>query len=388
MVFFCDPEKIFYILCRKYGLSVTDFYGGSDMSEKLFLGGVTPHGFSTHLGEYAENKDYYTYILKGGAGTGKSSLMKKLADYFEDTENVTRYYCSSDPDSLDAVVLHSSKAVIIDGTAPHVFDPRFPGVSQKIVDLGVYWNDAMLRANKEKIIAVTQLNKSMLSAAANYSCALGKICADTRDCAEQFTDTCKLEAFAQRFCKKLFGKKRGRGGNTSIRQLSVMTRYGYMTLSETLEDYLDIYLLDDSCFFASDMFIELVAAQAARHGYDVGISPCLLFDGRVCEHLLIHELGVAIISSNQLTRLENRNASRINMSRFYDRQKMQLHKKRLRTNSALISELSAVSSDMLDGAKRVHDDIESFYIGAMDFAALDRVCANITADIISNSKQG
>lgn len=357
------------------------------MSEKFFLGGVTPNGFSTHLNEYTDNKKFFVYILKGGAGTGKSSLMKKIADDFERTENVTRYYCSSDPDSLDAIVLHSSKAVIIDGTAPHVFDPQFPGACQKIVDLGRYWNDAMLRANKDKIIEVTELNKSLLSAAANYSTALGKICTDTCSCAREFTNEPKLEAFAQRFCKKLFTKKHGSRGSKSIRQLSVMTRYGYMTLTETLEDYLDLYLLDDSCFFASDKFIDLVADQAIKHGFDIAVSPCLLSEHHFSEHLLIKELGIAVLSSNQLTKLENKNASKINMSRFYDRQQMQPYKKRLKTNAALISQLSAVSSEMLNSAKLVHDEIESYYIGSMDHSALDRVCANIKADIISNKNR-
>ena len=132
------------------------------MSDKFFLGGVTPNGFSTDLGKYVNSKDYFTYILKGGAGTGKSTLMKRIAERFANTEDVTRYFCSSDPDSLDAVVLHSSKAVIIDGTAPHVFDPKYPGVCQKIVDLGFYWDKNMLAKNSDRIIKASDSNKQLV----------------------------------------------------------------------------------------------------------------------------------------------------------------------------------------------------------------------------------
>ena len=48
------------------------------MAEKFFLGGVTPSGFSTQLTELVCSRQYFTYILKGGAGTGKSSLMNRI----------------------------------------------------------------------------------------------------------------------------------------------------------------------------------------------------------------------------------------------------------------------------------------------------------------------
>ena len=355
------------------------------MAEKFFLGAMTPNGFSTHISDYVNGKTHYTYILKGGAGTGKSTLMKKIADRFEPAENVTRFYCSSDPDSLDAVVLHSSKAVIVDGTAPHVFDPVFPGVQQKIVNLGYYWNDAMLAADGGQIIRASEHNKSLMASAAAYSAALGKVCADTYACAEEFADKEKLSAFARRFCKKLFGKSRGSRGERSIRQLSAQTRYGYMTFTETLENYLDVYVLSDSCFFAADMFISLAAKQAQALGFDVRLSPCLLLGEQVWEHLLIDELGIAFVSADPLTKLVRRNAQVINMQRFYDKDAMHRYKKRLKTNAALIRELSQTAGDAMNDAKAVHDELESCYIKAMDFDGLDRVCRTIAEEITGRS---
>ena len=58
------------------------------MSEKYFLGAMTQNGFSTEFGKIMADKEYFTFILKGGAGTGKSSLMKKIAAEFEPTEDV------------------------------------------------------------------------------------------------------------------------------------------------------------------------------------------------------------------------------------------------------------------------------------------------------------
>ena len=61
------------------------------MSEKYFLGAMTQNGFSTEFGKIMADKEYFTFILKGGAGTGKSSLMKKIAAEFEPTEDAVSY---------------------------------------------------------------------------------------------------------------------------------------------------------------------------------------------------------------------------------------------------------------------------------------------------------
>ena len=62
---------------------------------------------------------------------------------------------------------------------------------------------------------------------------------------------------------------------------------------------------------------------------------------------------------------------------------MQPHKKRLKTDSTLAAALINSSREMLDSAKLVHDEIESYYIKAMDFDALDRVCEDIAAQILA-----
>ena len=58
------------------------------MSETYFLGSSTAQGFRTTFDNVIKDEGIFTYILKGGAGTGKSSLMKKAANEFENYEHV------------------------------------------------------------------------------------------------------------------------------------------------------------------------------------------------------------------------------------------------------------------------------------------------------------
>ena len=100
---------------------------------------------------------YNKYIIKGGPGCGKSTLMKKIATAAEANGlAVTRYYCSSDTDSLDAVVIDSLKIVILDGTPPHAIEPACPGAVDSIVNLTAFWNHQQLKQSAKEIKALSE----------------------------------------------------------------------------------------------------------------------------------------------------------------------------------------------------------------------------------------
>ena len=93
------------------------------------------------------------YILKGGPGMGKSTMMKKIGNHFADRgEPVEQIHCSSDPDSLDGVVLRNRKAAVVDGTAPHVVEPSAPGAVEEYVNLGVAWDERKLKRFRGEIL--------------------------------------------------------------------------------------------------------------------------------------------------------------------------------------------------------------------------------------------
>lgn len=95
------------------------------MNLSYFLGANSYEGFySLYDGfVYSEAVDRL-YIIKGGAGCGKSSFMKKIAAAAESTGlSVERVICSGDPDSLDGIFIPTLKLAYVDGTAPHAAVP-------------------------------------------------------------------------------------------------------------------------------------------------------------------------------------------------------------------------------------------------------------------------
>lgn len=106
------------------------------------------------------NPDRYEkiYILKGGPGTGKSTLMKKcLYDFNDVCDSREAIFCSSDTASLDGIILEKGdkRVAVIDGTAPHMTDPKYPGETEVIINLLDDFNSVLLKNNSDKIKNLT-----------------------------------------------------------------------------------------------------------------------------------------------------------------------------------------------------------------------------------------
>ena len=93
-------------------------------------------------------------ILKGGPGVGKSTFMRRIGAAFAERGHAVEYLiCSSDPHSLDGVVARKAGFAIIDGTAPHIVDPRLPGAADSLVNLGAFLDETTLSKRKDTIMA-------------------------------------------------------------------------------------------------------------------------------------------------------------------------------------------------------------------------------------------
>lgn len=335
---------------------------------KFFLGGVSHKGFQTHFYDEIKKPCNFTYILKGGAGTGKSTLMKAVAKHFSEKDDITLYFCASDPNSLDAVLLKKAEIIIVDGTSPHVFDPVYPGVCQKIINLGEYWDDEVLTKSMTEIIKATDENQRWHKRCRNFVGALSSLYADTAAIGQDALNSEKLTAFSERMSAKLLPKKKTLSeGKTEFSQLSALTPNGYVTLTDTIDNYPQKYILNDLYFAGSDQFLRDFATMATLKGYDIVVSECTVISPITYEHLLIPELGLALISATPVNDNEIIDAKPVNFMRFYEKAVLSHKKQRLAFNRKACDEIICEAITALSNAKSVHDEIEAYYIDAMDF---------------------
>ena len=145
---------------------------------RLFPGSNTSAGFMGFF-EDLRRRAKRTIIFKGGPGVGKSTLMQEAGKHFETSGcRVEYYHCSGDPDSLDAVFAPEKGLLILDGTAPHIVDPRLPGAADGILNLGVCLNEKQLEKHRDALDQLQQDISAAFSQAYRYLSAAKAVRSD------------------------------------------------------------------------------------------------------------------------------------------------------------------------------------------------------------------
>lgn len=102
------------------------------VKKQRFFGTNTPFGTYNIVPSLLERVNRAD-LIHGRAGTGKSTLMKKMATaIMEYGYSIEVYYCSFDPDSVDMILAPELDYCIMDATDPHAFHPERKG--ERIID--------------------------------------------------------------------------------------------------------------------------------------------------------------------------------------------------------------------------------------------------------------
>ncbi|WP_062108263.1 hypothetical protein [Bacillus niameyensis] len=100
---------------------------------RRFLGAATPEGPVDFVDNITEGLTK-RFFLKGRAGTGKSTLLKKVvAEAEKHRYDLEIYHCGFDPGSLDMVLVRELGWAVFDSTAPHEYFPSLP--NDEVIDM-------------------------------------------------------------------------------------------------------------------------------------------------------------------------------------------------------------------------------------------------------------
>ena len=345
-----------------------------------FPGNNTPLGFFSYykyiLGQREANR---IICIKGGPGTGKSTFIKRIAGYFaEKGEDVDFLHCSADELSLDGIVLKNMKIAFIDGTSPHITDPVTPGAVDKIVNLGEFWNEEGIVANKDEIIDLNEETSRWYRIAYNYLNAAKSV---FRSLEEVYSEAlCASEIYKVIADIIDYGKH-----DISLRPGKVKKFFaGAITASGTV-NYITsllgnmerIYMVNVPVGYGNTSLMEIVSEGAVYRGFDIETYYCSMSPDEKIEHIVIPELKTAFISVNRYHDIEPweivnvegkpQEISFIDINDYMDAMVLQNNEELIENLNDEYDILLNKTVRYLAKAKQAHMTVENMYIPNMNF---------------------
>ncbi|ABN51672.1 MAG TPA: ATPase [Hungateiclostridium thermocellum] len=341
----------------------------------MFPGGNTSQGFFSYydyiLGQEEANR---IICIKGGPGVGKSTFMKKIGkEMVERGYDVEFMHCSSDNNSLDGVVIPSLKIALLDGTAPHVVDPKNPGAVDEIIHLGDFWNEKELRKNKEGILRDNKEVGRTFRRAYRYIKAAYFIYEDNMEIVSRCMDNAKVNKLSDRLKDEIMGDKdiADRQGRDRKLFASAITPNGLVNYLDTLINTDKVYVLKGMPGTGTERVIQKIKEAAVERGYDVESFYCALNPYKL-EHLIIPGLNVSITTSNDYHSANVENTAEYNLDEYLDMTELGKYQETLENNKKNFEMLLDTAIKTIAKAKAFHDSMENYYIPNMDFDAVER----------------
>lgn len=345
----------------------------------MFAGGNTPLGFFSYYRYVIDNQHANSiFILKGGPGTGKSTLMRKTGlELARQGYDIEFMHCSSDNNSLDGVVVPKLKSAVIDGTAPHIVDPVYPGAVDEIINLGQYWKVEGIRESKDDIIRTNKTIKENYQHAYRYLRAASCLKEDTEAILERALDKGRESVFIHELRLSLFGQgipSRVPGKQRCLFAAAI-TPNGFTDYLDSLCSGNRIIRLYSPSGSSTGRILESLKDEAMARGYDIETYFCPMDPQRI-EHMVIPSLKASVITANEYQDISgsgNDECTTFNMNDFLDSKTLEHYDNHLYFNRINSGTLIQKAVESIAASKACHDTLEKYYIKSMDFEELTEV---------------
>lgn len=349
---------------------------GKQLITRYFLGANAYSGFYSLYDGFCAGPDDFLRVIKGGPGTGKSSLMRRIGAAAEAKGHAVEYIlCSGDPDSLDGVYIPALGVGYADGTAPHVLDPELFGVSGNYLDVGACCARVSDSASRREIAELTHAYREHYSAAYSYLAASRAADPSARGTLLTGADLDSVRRRARSAAERELPASGSDGGERRRRFLRAITCRGEVFCSDTLAALCPRVYALESALGLSGVFLAEIAAAAKRRGYGYVICPDPLDPERL-DAVLLPGRGAAYVASSPGQELPIKPSRRLHLDSALLRGMSKDAKKALEADRRAAASLRRCGIEALASAKRLHDELEAVYRPYVSFPALDELAAN------------
>lgn len=324
-------------------------------SVSFFPGSNTCRGFHGYFQELLPEGDMRrVYIIKGGPGVGKSTLMKRVGAAWEKQgKDVAYYWCSGDPDSLDAVI--ADGCMLMDGTAPHVTDPILPGAADGIINLGECLDETIMAAHREEVLQINRDIRRCYSRTYHYLTGADAALRDMQEVYAQAVDQGALINLRM----ELMTFMQGISGRCQHAYAQAITCKGVVHHLDSMKRD-QMLCLDLPFGFDVDCLLRPLAVHLSARGvgYRAFMQP---LDGKKHAHIATDSCAVcSFVEKGCETR-----------TLPFDENMLRREHDTLSFSRAAYDLLLNQALEGLHAAKEKHDVLERIYADAMDYRKLD-----------------
>ena len=341
----------------------------------FFLGANSGLGFQNLFTGFCEQENFRDLlILKGGPGCGKSTMMRKIGRAMEERGETVEYlHCSGDPDSLDGVYIPRTAVAVVDGTSPHIIEPRYPAAVDRYINLGQFYNIEKAKQFRDEIIFRTGAYKTAYRDAYHVLRAARELEEQRASLLRQGMDWERLRQRADGIISREI-RGRGSGQADQYRFLGSLTHKGAVWRFDSAETLCPrIYHLLDSGGFAAPMLQQIHAAARVK-GYASVVCPDPEHTEQI-HHLLIPEIGVAFLTIREEMEHSSEPYRRIHLDAMVSQEHRKRWKGKLKLMRKMVKTLRSEAVEYLSTAKNEHDQLEAIYRPYVDFDGLDALTA-------------
>ncbi len=303
------------------------------MTFTYFLGANSRRGFVSLYQDFPPAPDAFLHILKSGPGTGKSSFLRKIGKEAEARGLDVHYVlCSGDPDSLDGVYIPGLKQAWVDGTAPHVIEPRIFGADTDYVNLGAFFRKPFDQHEIERLKELNTAYKDKYRSAYRLLEEYASKAVISPTAVSDDAGRAVLESLPEREGRSCIYR----------RYLSAITCKGILQLTVELDGF--------QCLPCSEMLLHEGAVHSQAKGWGAILCPSPLEPDKL-EALLLPDAKIAFTAFPEI---------------------------RDPLNPVLKNALLE-----LQEAKKLHDELEAVYHPHISFQALEEYTSSLLSRILS-----
>ncbi|NLY11841.1 MAG: hypothetical protein GX020_09225 [Firmicutes bacterium] len=338
--------------------------------KKAFLGGNTSQGFFSLFDQVIDPGANRIFLLKGGPGGGKGTFMRSIGEALQAKGfDLEYYYCSSDPDSLDAVVCPQLKVVIVDATAPHIIDPKYAGCVEEIVNLGEYLHVNNLVSIKDDIIGLSKANSNCFKNAYFYLKAAKIIYDKSEHHYKECLDKGRFKQATINLMKEIINDRYSSTLTVNKRHLfaSAITPKGPRNhIDNIMSGVKTKYILAGEVKVAKQTLLQTFINNLEMRGFSYEAYHCA-FNPNVVEHILVPELDVGIVSSHHPHQYHPEDSTVFNLDDCCQVYPTEQNSE----DQELFNLLLSKAYKELERAKDIHDQLEDCYGKNIDFKLID-----------------